>query len=67
MAVEETEEAFLDRQFGIDHGVIYKPDYKYLEDENADVALRYIDDNPESYDNIFRKALVDITDDDKNA
>lgn len=65
LAVEETEEAFLDRQFGIDHGVIYKPDYKYLEDENADVALRYIDDNPESYDNIFRKALVDITDDDK--
>ena len=65
LAVEETEEAFLDRYFGVDHGVLYKPDYKSLYDENADVALRYIDDNPASYDNIFRKALVDITEEDK--
>lgn len=56
LAIEEPEEAFAQRNYGKDYGQLYKPDYKWLEEENADVDLRYIDDNPDSYDNIFRKA-----------
>lgn len=65
LAIEEPEEAFARRNFGTDHGMLYKPDYKSLNDENADVHLRYTDDSPESYDNIFRNAKFDITDADK--
>lgn len=65
LAIEEPEEAFAKRNFGKDHGQLYKPDYKSLNAENADVALRYTDDNFESYDNIFRNAKFDITDEDK--
>lgn len=53
LAVEECEEAFAGRNFGWDHGVLYQPDYRSLNDENADVALRYIDEQPSSYPNIF--------------
>ena len=60
LAVEEPEEAFCRRNFGADYGQLYKPDYKSLNAENADVALKYIDDNPESYDNIFRNAKFDV-------
>ncbi len=65
LAVEEPEEAFVRRNFGLNHGQLYKPDYKSLEEENADVALRYTDDDPSSYDNIFRKAKFDITKEDQ--
>ena len=65
LAVEEPEEAFARRVYGKNHGQLYKPDYKSLNDENADVALRYTDDAFESYDNIFRNAKFDITDRDK--
>lgn len=65
LAVEEPEESFVERNFGEAHGQLYKPDYKSLNDENADVALKYTDDNFVSYDNIFRKAKFDITDADK--
>ncbi len=65
LAIEEPEEAFAKRNFGPDHGQLYKPDYKSLNAENADVALRYTDDSFESYDNIFRNAKFDITDADK--
>lgn len=61
LAVEEPEEAFARRNFGMDYGQLYKPDYRSLKAENADVALRYIDDNPASYENIFRKAKFDPT------
>jgi len=66
LAIEEPEEAFAKRNFGADYGNLYKPDYKSLNDENADVALRYIDDNHESYDNIFRNSKFDISTEDKN-
>ncbi len=56
LAIEEPEESFARRNFGEDYGQLYKPDYKRLGDENADVHLRYTDENFESYDNIFRKA-----------
>lgn len=67
LALEEPEEAFARRNFGSDHGQLYKPDYRRLDDENADVALRYIDDDPDSYENIFRKARTDVAPEDKEA
>ena len=65
LAIEEPEEAFAKRSFGNAYGQLYKPDYKKLDDENADVHLRYIDENIASYDNIFRNAKFDPTDVDK--
>lgn len=65
LAVEEPEEAFARRVYGNDHGKLYKPDYKSLDDENADVHLRYTDDDFDSYDNIFRNAKFKTTDADK--
>ncbi len=56
LAVEEPEEAFARRNFGKNYGELYKPDYRSLNEENADVALRYVDDDPDSYENIFRNA-----------
>lgn len=65
LAVEEPEKAFARRNFGKNHGQLYKPDYKSLNAGNADVHLRYTDDDFSSYDNIFRQAKFDITDADK--
>ncbi len=65
LAIEEPEEAFAKRVYGNDYGQLYKPDYKRLEEENADVHLRYTDDDPASYDNIFRHAKFKPTDADK--
>ena len=61
LAVEEPEEAVARRNFGNDHGQLYKPDYRSLEEENADVALRYIDGNPSSYPGIFENAKFQLT------
>ena len=61
LAVEEPEEAFAARNFGAGHGQLYKPDYASLRAENADVALQYIDGNPESYPNIFDNAKFKVT------
>ncbi len=72
LAVEGIEEAFLQRNFGRDYGELYKPDSLRNgggrpegNGNNADVKLQYIDDDPESYDNIFDNAKTDITDADK--
>ena len=56
LAVEEPEEAFARRNYGADHGKLYKPDYRSLEAENRDVALQYTTEDPADYDNIFRNA-----------
>ena len=61
LAIEEPEEAFAARNFGSDYGKLYKPDYRSLQEENADIALKYIDDNPQSYPNIFDNAKFSIT------
>ena len=61
LAVEEPEESFARRNFGVGYGRLYKPDYRSLNAENADVALRYIDGDPASYDNIFRNAKFDTS------
>ena len=60
LAIEEPEESFARRNFGADHGQLYKPDYTSLNAENADVALRYVDDDPASYPNIFDNAKFDV-------
>ena len=65
LALEEPEEAFVQRNFGRNYGKLYKPDYRSLNAENADVALRYTDDRFASYDNIFRNAKFKINDADK--
>lgn len=61
LAIEEPEDAFAERVWGAGHGLLYKPDYRSLEDENADVALRYVDDDPASYSGIFDNARFDTT------
>lgn len=61
LAVEEPEEAFARRNFGNDYGKLYKPDYSSLNDENADVALKYIDESISSYPNIFEHAKFSVT------
>lgn len=61
LAIEEPEEAFAARNFGKDYGQLYKPGYRSLEDENADVALRYIDNDPDSYPGIFNHAKFNPT------
>ena len=66
LAVEEPEEAFAKRNFGPGYGQLYKPDYKSLSDENADVALQYISEDPADYDNIFRNAKFQPDDRDKS-
>ena len=60
LAVEEPEEAFARRNYGADHGKLYKPDYRSLEAENRGVALQYTTEDPADYDNIFRNAKFDI-------
>lgn len=65
LAIEEPEEGFAKRMFGNNYGLLYKPDYKSLNDENADVALRYTGDDFENYDNIFRNSKFKIDDSDK--
>ena len=65
LAVEEPEEAFARRNFGNDHGKLYKPDYRSLNAENADVALRYINDNPDSYPGIFENAKFKVSEADQ--
>ena len=65
LAIEEPEEAFALRNFGGSYGNLYKPDYRSLQEENADVALQYIDDNPESYPGIFENAKFDVSADDR--
>lgn len=66
LAVEEPEEAFAQRNYGQDYGQLYKPGYRSLEDENADVALRYIDENPDHYPGIFRGAKFNVSDEDQD-
>ena len=61
LAVEEPEEAFAQRVYGPEYGQLYQPDYRSLEEENADVALQYLGEDPANYDNIFRNAKFDYT------
>lgn len=59
LAVEEPEESFARRNFGANHGQLYKPDYRSLAEENADVHLRYTTDELEDYPGIFENAKLE--------
>lgn len=65
LIVEEPEVSFARRNYGSNFGQLYKPDFKYLDDDNSDVALIYTDDDFASYDNIFRKSIFNISKKDK--
>ena len=61
LAIEEPEEAFARRVYGRDHGQLYKPDYLSLEEENRDLALQYLGEDPEDYGNLFREAKFPVS------
>lgn len=63
LAVEGVEDAFLQRNYGSDHGNLYKPDSMSFGGGmgSSDVKLQYIDDDPDSYANIFDNAKTEIT------
>lgn len=69
LAVEGVEDAFLDRNFGPEHGNLYKPDNLNNGGMRAaggasrgdDVKLKYIDGDPASYPNIFGSAKTDVS------
>ena len=66
LAVEGIEDAFLERNYGPDHGSLFKPDN--LNNGGAgggfgrsdDVKLIYTDDDPDSYPNIFGSLKTDM-------
>lgn len=62
LAVEAVEDGFLQRNYGPEHGALYKPDATVMRSGgNLDTRLQYIDDDPESYPNIFGSAKTDIS------
>lgn len=72
LAVEGVEDGFLQRNYGADSGKLYKPDSMSFGGADGfggmgsdDVKLKYTDDNPDSYGNIFDNAKTKITDADR--
>ena len=69
LAVEAVEDSFLARNYGSSSGELYKPDSSSMgggRTTGSDyVLLKYIDDDPDSYPNIFDNAKTDISDSDK--
>jgi len=70
LAVEGIEDSFLERNYGPGHGALYKPDNLNNGGmQNAmrgrsngdDVKLKYIDDDPASYPNLFGSAKTDVS------
>ena len=68
LAVEGVEDAFLQRNYGSSHGELYKPDSSGMGGMGSsdDVLLKYIDDDIDSYPNIFDNAKTDVSDSDMN-
>lgn len=75
LAVEGIEDGFLQRNYGSNHGQLYKPDSTGFGGGpsggfgggmgSSDVKLQYIDDDPDSYANIFDNAKTDATEADQ--
>ena len=65
LAIEEIEEGFARRNYGLNHGQIYKSAYKSLSHDNYDIKLIYTDDKFESYDNLFSNSKFNPTDEEK--
>ena len=73
LAVEAIEESFLERNFGPDHGAVYKPDNTGGgggamrggggggSNWGDDIKLKYLDDDPASYPSLFGSAKTDIS------
>ena len=64
LAVEGVEESFLRRNYGSGYGELYKPDGLNGGGGQAssdDVKLQYIDDDPDSYSNIFDNSKTDVS------
>ena len=65
LAVEGVEEAFLQRNYGSSYGELYKPDSMNGggggRASSDDVKLQYLDDDPDSYSNIFDNAKTDVS------
>ena len=68
LAVEGVEDAFLQRNYGSSHGELYKPDSSGMGGMGSsdDVLLKYIDDDIDSYPNIFDNVKTDASDSDMN-
>lgn len=76
LGVECIDESFLNRNYGKDIGILYKPEFNDDKIDNnifnmKDVEfgganLKYIDDNIDSYYQLFDSAKVDIDEEDKN-
>ena len=54
-----------DSNYGTNHGELYKPSYRRLDDDNSDIGLIYTGDEFRLYDNIFREAVFKANDADK--
>lgn len=72
LAVEGVEEGFLQRNYGSGYGELYKPDSENMGkgmkssfSDNSDVKLQYIDDDADSYSNIFDNAKTNVDAGDK--
>ena len=70
MAVEGIEEAFAERNFGSDYGLLYKPDSMNGQgggmSNSDDTKLLYLGDDYDSYSHIFDNSTFSITDADKD-
>lgn len=65
VAIEEIEDAFVRRNYGMNRGELYKPKYRRLSDQNDDIALIYTGDEFWRYENIFRHSVFKVNDADK--
>ena len=62
LAVEAVEDGFLERNYGPEHGALYKPDGVVMRSSSSgNTRLQYIDDDPDSYPNIFGTAKAGMT------
>lgn len=69
LAVEGVEKSFLERNYGSNYGKLYKPDsmsFGGFGMGSSDVKLQYIDDELDSYSNLWNNAKTEITEADQN-
>ncbi len=65
LAIEEIEESFARRNYGKNHGKLYKAEYRSTETANEDVGLLYHGEDFSYYQKLFENAKFPITDADK--
>ncbi len=77
LAIEGVEESFAQREYGYTHGKLYKPESDSVEgggggemgfgSSSAGADLSYIDDEADSYSDIFNNAVFDVDSADQKA